>query len=105
MKIYNPNIYKGTHMVRVTIQRFDYIGHIIKKVYGNCKGRYVLDFDFDEEDANNENDCELQFEEDNEYFFAILKNENGDTLEVKGTSKEFNNMIVATEIIDFEKVE
>ena len=103
MKNYDPNIYRGIHTVRVTIQQWGYVGHIIQKISGNCKGRDVLDFDFEYEDADNENDCDLQFDEEFECFSAVLKNENGDTLEVEGDSSEFNRMIVAVEIIDFIK--
>lgn len=103
IKNYNPNIHKGVHTIRVTIQRWDYVGHIIKKIYGNCKGKSILDFDFDEEDADVENDCNLKFDEDEEIFSAVLTNEGGNTLEVEGTARDFNKMIVATEIINYEE--
>lgn len=103
MKNYDPNIYSGIHTVKITIQQWGYVGHIIQKIRGNCKGRDVLDFDFECEDAENENDCNLQFDEDFDYFSAILKNESRDTLEVEGDAEEFNKMIVALEIIDFQK--
>ncbi len=103
MKNYDPNIYNGIHTVKVTLQQWGYVGHIIQKISGNCKGRDVLDFDFECEDADNENDCDLRFDEEYEYFQATLKNEVGDLLEVGGDAQEFNRMIVAVEIIDFQK--
>ena len=47
MKNYDPNISNGIHTVRVTLQIWDYKGHILQKIKGNCKGRSILDFDFD----------------------------------------------------------
>lgn len=103
MKNYDPNIYSGIHTVKITLQQWGYVGHIIQEIRGSSKGRDVLDFDFECEDAENENDCNLQFDEDFDSFSAILKNESGDTLEVEGDAEEFNQMIVALEIIDFQK--
>lgn len=105
MKNYDPNIYIGIHTVKITLQQWGYVGHIIQKIRGNCKGRDVLDFDFVCEDSENENDCNLQFDEDLPYdcFSAVLKNESGDTLVVQGDAEEFNKMIVAVEIIDFQE--
>lgn len=103
MKKYNPNINDGIHTVRITIQSWDYVGHIFQKISGNCKGRNVLDFDFECEDADLENDCQLSFDEDQNCFGAVLKNENGSTLEVDGSAAEFNDMIVAVEILAFEQ--
>lgn len=41
MKRYDPNIYRGVHTVKITLQKWEYKGHIIRRVYGNCKGRFV----------------------------------------------------------------
>lgn len=103
MKNYDPNIYSGIHTVKITLQQCEYVGHIIQKIGGDCKGRDVLYFDFECEDAENENDCDLRYDEDYDCFSAILKNENGDTLDVKGDAEEFNKMIVAVEIINFQE--
>lgn len=100
MKNYDPNIWDGIHTVRVTIQLWEYIGHIFKRVGGNCRGRDILDFDFEYEDADLENDCQLSFDEKYELFSAVLKNENGDIMEIEEDAQFFNNMIVAIEIID-----
>lgn len=103
MKNYDPNIYKGIHTVEITIQQWDYVGHIRQSISGNCKGRDILDFDFECEDADLENDCNLRYDEDYYCFYAMLKNESGDTLEIEGDSVEFNNMIVKMEILNYEK--
>lgn len=101
MKNYNIDINKGIHRIKVTIQQWDYVGHIFQEIKGTCKGKSILDFDFESEDSDNENDCNLYYEEDSGYFFAELKNKEGDTLFVEGDAEEFNQMIVAIEIMDF----
>ncbi|MCI9142565.1 MAG: DUF5406 domain-containing protein [Lachnospiraceae bacterium] len=101
IKNYDPNIWEGIHTVRITIQQWEYVGHITEKVHGNCKGRDVLDFDFECEDGNLENDCNFYFHEDSDYFTADLKDENGNTLFVNGDAHDFNRMIVAVEIMDY----
>lgn len=102
MKNYDPNIWDGIHTIKVTIQQWDYVGHIYKEIGGNCKGRDILGFDFDCEDDDMENDCQLSFDEEFECFYAVLSRENGDTLEVYGDSYDFNNMIVAIEILEYK---
>lgn len=105
MKNYDPNIYEGIHTVRVTIQQWGYLGHITQKISGNCKGKDILGFDFECEDGEIENDCDLRFDDDYNIFRAILKDEDGNTLEVEGDEEEFNQMIVSLEIVDFKEVE
>lgn len=104
MENYNPNISSGTHLVKITIQQWDFVGHIFKLISANIKGRSVLEFDFYCEDGSFlESDCNLSFYEDLQCFSAILKNKSGNTLAVRGNSGEFNNMIVAVEILDFRR--
>lgn len=106
MKNYDPSIRMGIHTVRITIQQWEYTGHIIQKVGGNCKGRDILCFDFECEDDDSvlENDCNLKFHEDG-YISATLRDEAGNTLVCEEESCDFNKMIVAVEIIDFVKEE
>lgn len=100
MKNYDPNIIWGTHIIEITLQQWGYVGHLTFEVGGNCKGRDILDFDFlNEEEA--ESDCNFQYHEEDDYFSAILKDENGNTLEVDGEAEEFNQMLVKVEIIDY----
>lgn len=103
MKNYNPNIYRGIHTVKITLQTLEYKGHIIKKIWGNCKGRNILDFDFECEDDFPDNDCQMKYYKDDDYFTCVLKDENGDTMSCDGDAEEMNNMIVGVEIIDFRK--
>lgn len=103
MKNYNPNIYRGIHTVKITLQTWEYKGHIIKKIGGNCKGRNILDFDFECEDDFPDNDCQMKYYEDDDCFTCVLKDENGNTMRCDGDAEEMNNMIVGVEIIDFRK--
>lgn len=102
MKNYDPNITWGVHTIEVTLQQWEYIGHLIFKNGGNCKGRDVLDFDLECLIGRKiENDCNFQYHEEEDYFSATLKDESGNVLEVEGEAEEFNNMIVKIEITDY----
>lgn len=101
MKNYDLNIYRGIHTVKITLQIWEYKGHIIQKISGNCKGKSILDFDFECEDDFPNNDCHLEYHEDGDYFTCTLKDEDGNTLECAGDVAEMNDMIVRIEIIDF----
>lgn len=103
MRTYDPNISEGIHTVKITLQQRDYVGHIIQKIRGNCKGRDLLTFDFEDEEEFPNNDCQLKYHEDADFFTCVLKNENGDTLYCEGDAIEMNNMIVCIEIIDFSE--
>ncbi|WP_283683291.1 DUF5406 family protein [Parablautia sp. Marseille-Q6255] len=101
MKKYDPNIDSGVHTVKITLQAWDYVGHIIQKIKGNCKGKQILDFDFECENEFPDNDCQLTYDEDYGTFNCVLVNEKGDTLKCACDAEEMNNMIVGVEIIDF----
>lgn len=103
MKNYDPNIYRGVHTVKITLQMWEYKGHIIRRVGGICKGRDILDFDFGYEDVFPNNDCQLEYHEDLDFFSCVLKDENGNTLKCEADAEEMNDMIVGIEIIDFCK--
>lgn len=102
MKNYDPNIWEGIHTVRITIQQWEYVGHITYKIGGNCKGRDILDFDFECEDNDSilENDCNLIFHE-NGYISVTLTDEAGNKAEFEEEASEINKMIVSVEIIEF----
>lgn len=105
MKNYDPNIINGTHTIRVTLQMWDYKGHIIQKIKGNCKGREILDFDFEYEDEFPNNDCQMEYNEEYDGFKCVLTNECGETTKFEGDAEDMNSLIVAVEIIDFKKNE
>ena len=97
---YDPNEY-GIHKITVTIQQWEYVGHIFLTVSGNCKGRDVLYFDFESYSDDEENDCNLQYDEEYDIFTATLRSPDGGTLEIEEDSIGMNNMIVGIEITDF----
>lgn len=105
MKNYDPNIFTdGVHKIKVTIQSWDHVGHIYYEHYGNIKGLSALSFDFEEDFCGQQNDCSLQFDEETETYSAVLKNENGDTLQIEyADPNEMNDRIVAVEILDYYK--
>lgn len=104
MKNYDPNKRCGKHKLKITLQCWDYVGHVIIEIQGNYRGFNVIgcaDFEILDIDFA-ESDCNLQFFEDEyEVYTAKLKNENGDTLEIQEDSRGMNDMIVAVEILDF----
>ncbi len=102
----NYNIYReGVTTIKVTFQNENYKGYVTQKVTGRCKGRNLLSFDLElcREDEFEENNCQLQYHEENDSYTAVLEAEDGDLLEVNGNASYFNNMIVALEIIDFDE--
>lgn len=101
MREYDPNIGYGIHTVKITLQQWGYTGHIIWRIGGNCKGKRVLDFDFElfEEDFNLENDCQMKW--DDGLFLCVLHDGEGNELEIEGEWEEMNELIVGMEIIDF----
>ena len=101
MREYNPNIAYGIHTVKVTLQQWEYTGHIIWRVGGNCKGKSVLNFDFEdfEDGFDLENDCEIEC--DDGLLSCILHDGEGNELEIEGEWEEMNELIVGMEVIDF----
>lgn len=96
--------FDSIHRIMVTIQANQYIGHIYQNCKGNCKGKNILDiFDFECADGTEENDCQLSFNEDLEIFHAVLHDDDGNTLEIDGTDIEFNELMVAVEILSYGK--
>lgn len=100
---YDPN-FQGVHVIRVTFMQWDYIGHVAFEIGGNCKGAELMDFTFlecdnqEDIDCYSENDCQFSFDEENEVYTAVLKNADGDTLEVEGNEDDFKAMAVGIEI-------
>lgn len=104
MKYYDPNVRDGIHRVQITLQQWEYVGHIIYQMSGNCQGLSVLntaDFETDSYTSKYaENDCNLRFDEDAEIFSLELNGEDGDTLEIHADAREMNDMIVSIEILE-----
>lgn len=116
MDNYDPNIFEGTHNVRVTLQEWGYKGHIAFQVGGNCKGTDVLQngFDFPEYDVQDdidhytENDCRFAYHnsDDDGWYSCRLKDNTGDEMDCDDLDEnDVKRMIVAVEIVSFEKDE
>lgn len=107
MKNYDPNISFGVHTVRVTLQRWDYVGHIIQRIHGNCQGRSILGFDFECELGSEfpDSDCNLTYDKEFDCFSCVLRNDAGDTLSITEDAREMNDMIVCVEILDYQEEE
>lgn len=106
MKNYDCYAEGGTHVIRITLQNGEYLGHITQRIGGNCHGLNMLDFNFvdtgDFSGCDCLNDCQMSYDEEYDVFSAVLKDEKGDTLSVEGDYSKFNDMIVALEIIEYE---
>lgn len=105
MEKYDIGIRNGVHRVKVTLQQWEYIGHIWTNMGGNCYGKSILDFDFECEDGDLENDCKLEYDEDEDWYTAVLKDKDGNTCRVDGSASDFNDMIVALEIVSYKSDE
>ena len=42
MKNYDPNKRWGKHKLKITLQCWDYVGHVIIEIQGNCRGFNVI---------------------------------------------------------------
>lgn len=114
---YDPNIYNSIQTVRLTLQEWEYTGHIAFEIGGNCKGAELLEnvIDYLDEDIKFvENDCEFKFnkpddEDTNEdyadgWYSMTLKNKVGDELSCNDTlPDDLPKMLVAVEIIDIKE--
>lgn len=117
MDNYDPNIFEGTHIIRVTMQQWGYKGHVAFPVGGNCKGTGVLQsgFDFPEYDVQEdidrytENDCKFAYHDDEDgdgWYSCRMKNDAGDEMDCDDLDEnDVKRMIVAVEIVSFEKDE
>lgn len=109
LKEYDPNIQTDkTHTVCATLMQWEYVGHVIVKMGGNCRGKSILEcIDFETETEFDtpyaKNDCDLMYHEDGDYFTGTLHDRYGNTLEFEADSTEMNDMLVAVEITDLKK--
>lgn len=108
MKYYDnsDNCRERIHTVRVTFQSEKYKGHIAFEIGGNCRGKDLLAWDAECEDQEGvekyvENDCQFRVYDDVNTYFMVLKDDEGNELEIECyDSREVDENIVAIEIID-----
>lgn len=110
IKYYDPNMCNAIHTVRITLMQEDYVGHISRKIKGDCKGADLLEadcFEYDDQDDIDryvENDCKFSYDEDYCIYTAVLTNSDGDQLEVEGDTYEMKNMVVSIEFAEVEEL-
>ncbi len=105
MKNYDPNVDWGTHIVEVTIQMWEYLGHLKFKIRGNCKGLSVMK-DVEDLGTNEDiiwNDCAFKINEDEEWFSCKLKDADGNILEHADSLDCLSDMIVKIEILALQE--
>jgi len=104
IKEYDPNVdWDKKQIVEVTLMQWEYFGHMYLQVSGNCRGLDVLttaDFETDSFEDNYK-DFKLSYDEDSDYFYYVLHDENGDTLEGEAEADEMNSMIVSIRFVDY----
>lgn len=110
MKNYDVNIYMGMAKIRVYLQMENYKGFYDINCGGNVKGAELLETAIDtdileQEDIKN-SDCEMKVFENKEgdfCFSCILKDKEGNTLELDGEIEELPQFIVGCHIIKYEE--
>lgn len=106
---YDPNIFNGIHTVKLTLQQWQYKGHVSVEIGGNTRGHSVIECAMDlYRDDFALNDCEFEFtddDEDQEGFRCTLKDEEGNELLIEDELNELGRLIVAVEIVDYRKDE
>ena len=104
LKEYDLNLYSSTHVVRITLTAFNYVGHVTFEVSGNCMGKSILEcgLDFLEDPGMmTENDCFFNYDEDNEVWSAVLTAPDGEQLVIEEHDYgEIEAMITAIEIVE-----
>lgn len=108
---YDPNTHSGTHIVRITFMRYEYIGHIAFEIGGNCKGSNIISSGIDllecfdpETDRLVENDCQFAYDEDEDMFsLTLISPITGDYLCGDFELDNINNSIVAIEIANYKE--
>ena len=101
MRDYDLNKTWYEHVIKTTIQSFEFKGHIWSIHGGNCFGKDVLDFDFEIQDSDtvSYNDCTLVYDDEYDVWIARLHDSKGNDNLIEGDSYEFNSFIVKNEIL------
>lgn len=102
IKEYDPNIRDKEQIIEITVMIWGYIGHIYYPVNGNCKGKTVLDCaDFESETFEDcEKDFVLEYDEDEDAFWAELNRADGSTLEGQWSGSELNDAIISLRFVN-----
>lgn len=112
---YDPNISWHDSVVKITLQQWEHKGTFEVPTGGNVKGMDIISCACDEDViydtlANNliqNNQCQLKLmgedEEGADWFSCILIDTNGDEMECEQEFSDLAEMIVAAEIISYER--
>ena len=107
MKNYDMNIDWGIAKIKVTLQFENYIGYYIHENGGNVMGFELIETACDTEllEKNNikENNCNLEINNEEDWFSCELKDEEGNTCGISGELYLLKDYIVAAEIIEFKQ--
>lgn len=97
MKNYDPNARFGTHIVELTFQQWDHKLTVEVPVGGNCKGMSIIE-------AAIYNFHEKLYDEQGEYPFIIMFDEEGNELETGfEDEEELKDMLVSARILSFTR--
>ena len=107
---YDPSHSYGTHTIRVTIQQWACMGTLTVKIGGNVKGLpslvdSIADTIYDSIHEL-ESDCNFKILEDDNvqpWFNCVLRDNDGNKLEIEDELDELENFIIAMEITDFQR--
>ena len=108
MKYYDGlDVTYGTHTVRVHVQDGNFKGYIDFTIGGNCKGKDVLNFDFEEIDADDIarmelHNLEIKSAGDGYFYIKIHDDNHMDWTDGEYEAYDLDNMIVGIEIVSFE---
>lgn len=117
MKTIDPNLahQMAYKKVKLTFQQWAYKGTAIYTIGGNTSGTDLLRSimrdleDYPLEVLLDKNNCKLNFPlkslggTDEEWYQAVLKDDEGNTLEIEGETSELSTMLVGIEVISVEK--
>ena len=95
----------GVHTCRITLMEREFVGHVIFKIGGNCRGKDILEaaLEYLEDPSKFESDCQLRYDEETyEYSFVLSDGEKNLEYECIDYS-DLYDMMVAVEIIDYEE--
>lgn len=96
------------HSIKITFQKGDFKGDIIRKAGGNVVGRSIIlaaseceIWDSSDIEHLEENNCQMTIDDDQNWFGMVLKDDKGNKLQINDTLDSLEDMVVAIEIVDW----
>lgn len=104
MKKYDQNISYGVHTIKVSFQSFEFKGHVIYEVSGNCKGIDLLSVDSNDLYGTTFKENPINLKDIGDSWYSMgLTSEDGDLCMIEDEWDCIGENIVGVEIIDFVK--